>query len=137
MAEGRPRDPGSNSWFNNKQAKKAFRRELKRVQRDYDRTKIQEIVKSAEFDRNKFWKLVRISRQPKQANTIAIKNRKGVVVQELNDVVEAWRDHFCYVSSNKDNPKYDNDHYKMVTQKVKEWYDGVDRDAFLEIPFNQ
>ena len=58
-AEGRPRDALSQSWVAHKEAKRNFRRELKRVQRDYDRKQIQELVEFAECDRNKFWKRIK------------------------------------------------------------------------------
>ena len=90
--------------------------------------------KSAENNRTKFWKLVKNVRNPKQANTIAIKNRQGKVVQELDDVVEAWRDHFSTLSKDKPNPKYDETHHALVTKKVKEWAACDDSGTFLSEP---
>ena len=132
--EGRPRDPLSPVWVNHKNAKRNFRRELRKVQREYEQKQINDLVVSAECDRTHFWKLVKNVRQPKQASTIAIRNRQGRVVQEMDEVVEAWRDHFSFLSRKKDSDKYDNEHYKMVTQKVKEWSTCQDQGTFMVDP---
>ena len=135
--EGRPRDPLYVSWINYKKTKKDFRNELKRVQRDYEQKQIQDLVQSAECDRNKFWRLVKSARQTKQSSTLAIKNRQGSVVNDIEDVVEAWRDHFSHLSLKKDDPSFDNRHYENVTRSVKDWYSERDGDKFIEIPFSR
>ena len=135
--DGKPRDPMSPSWIAHKDAKRNFRRELKKVQNAYGQKQIQELVEFAEYDRNKFWKRIKNTRQPKQSSSIAIKNRCGKVVQEIDDVVEAWRDHFSFLSSKKADPKYDGEHFDMVTNRVKEWAEGHEGDDFLDEPFEQ
>ena len=99
--EGRPRDPLYISWVNYKKTKKEFRSELKRVQRDYEQKQIQDLAQSAECDRNKFRRLVKNARQTKESSTLAIKNRQGIVINDIEDVVEAWRDHFSHLSLKK------------------------------------
>ena len=136
-SEGSSRDPSNTSYIDNKNAKNAFRRELKRVQKDYDRKQVQEIVSSAECDRNKFWKLVKQARQTKQSGTLSIKDRKGKVLHNIEDIVESWRDHFSHLSKEKTDPKFDNEHHAHVTRKVEEWYREKDGDNFLEEPFSE
>ena len=57
--EGRPRDNLVASWVNHKEAKRNFRRELKRVQKEFEQSQINELVQSAECDRNRFWRLIK------------------------------------------------------------------------------
>ena len=135
--DGRPRDPSSQSWVSHKKAKRDFRRELKKVQREYDQKQIQDIVENAECDKNKFWRLIKNARQQKQSSSIAIKNRQGKVVQEISEVVEAWRDHLSYLCKKKMDPKYDSAHYDMVSECVREWASDRDSDIFLEEPLSQ
>ena len=134
--EGRPRDTQFVSWVNHKKAKKEFRLELKRVQKDFEQAQLNELIQSAECDRNRFWRLVKNVRQTKQSNTLSIKNRQGKVVHDISEVVEAWRDHFNHLSSKKSDPNYDDAHYNLVTQKVKEWFGESHGVKFIETPFN-
>ena len=69
------------------------------MQRNYEQEQILELVNSAECDRAKFWRLVKNARQSKQSSTLAIKNRSGKVVHDVTEVVEAWRDHFSFLST--------------------------------------
>ena len=117
-SEGSVRDPLDANFINHKKAKREFRCELKKVQRDYEKKQVQDLIYSAECDRNKFWKLVKNARQTKQSKTISIKNRQGRVVHDIGEVVEAWREHFSRLSKNKTDPNYDNAHYKHVTRIV-------------------
>ena len=96
--EGCVRDPNNVGLINHRNAKRNFRRELKKVQQDYEKKQVQDLINSAECDRNKLWKLVKQSRQTKQSNTISIKNKQGKVVHEIGEVVEVWRDHFSRLS---------------------------------------
>ena len=135
-SEGSVRDPNDINYINHKKAKRDFRREIKKVQRDYEKKQVQDLINSAECDRNKFWKLVKNARQTKQSNTISIKNRKGKVVHDIKEVVEAWRDHFSHLSKKKTDPSYDLEHYEHVTRKVNEWFSDSDKDVLLEVPFS-
>ena len=132
--EGSSRDPTNSSFINHKRARRNFRRELKKVQRDYEKKKVQEIVSSAECDRTKFWKLVKQSRQTKQSGTLSIKDRQGRVVHDIEDVVETWREHFSNLCKQKSDAKFDRDHFAHVTRSVCDWFNENDEDAFLDEP---
>ena len=134
--EGCVRDPNNAVLINHKNAKRNFRRELKKVQRVFEKKQVQELINTAECDRIKFWKLVKNARQTNQSTTFSIKNKLGKVVHEIGDVVEVWRDHFSRLSKPKIDPNFDNAHYEHVTERVREWYNERDVDIFLEEPFN-
>ena len=135
-SEGCVRDPDNVGLINHKTAKRNFRRELKKVQRVFEKKQVQDLIISAECDRNKFWKLVKNARQTKQSNTISIKNKQGKVVHEVAEVVEVWRDHFSRLCKAKPDPNFDSVHYDHVSNKVREWYSERDTDVFLEEPFS-
>ena len=84
---GSNRDPTDISYVNHKRAKRDFRRELKKVRRDIEKKQVQELVSSAECGGNKFWKLVKQSRQTKQSSTLSIKDRQGRVMHNVGEVV--------------------------------------------------
>ena len=66
---GSNKDSTNINFINHKNAKRAFRREIKKVQRDYEKRQVHELINSAECDRNRFWKLVKSARLTKQSNT--------------------------------------------------------------------
>ena len=59
------------------------------------------------------------------------------MINDIEDVVEAWRDHFSHLSLKKDDPSFDIRHYENVTISVKDWYAERDGDKFIEIPFSR
>ena len=52
VAEGRPRTADSVAWANHKNSKKVFRKEIKFVQREYERKELETLLKTAECDKN-------------------------------------------------------------------------------------
>ena len=57
--KGWPRDINSRCWLDNKRAKKDFRRELKRVQLTYEQESVNETMRTAEYDKYKFWRIIK------------------------------------------------------------------------------
>ena len=121
VSKGRPKDDDNSEWINHKNSKKAFRKELKFVQKEFDRKELDSILASAEYDKNKFWRLIKKSRKPLKSCSHAVKNKDDVVVHDLPSVVKVWKEHFTNLSTEKHDTRFDKAHYKMVTENVKTW----------------
>ena len=130
------RDAELSTWVNHRNAKRDFRQEIRKVQRDFEQQQVLDLVKNAECDRNKLWKMVKNAGQSKQSSTIAIKKCKGKVVHEIPEVVKAWKDHFSYLCSKRLVPKFDKTYFDMVTSKVNDRYSKDEEDLFLSESFS-
>ena len=75
VAKGRPKNDDNPEWINHKHSKKAFRKELKYVQREFERKELNSILASAECDKNKFWRLIKKSRKSPKSSSIAVKKQ--------------------------------------------------------------
>ena len=103
----------------------------------YEQELVDEIVRTAEYDREKFWRLMKGHRKNNTGNSISVKNKTGVVVNEINDIVSVWEDHFSGLCAVSSDPSYDPTHYAYVTGKVKGWSNDRDNDQFLNKPFSE
>ena len=130
--KGRPRSNECAEWLEYKSDKKAFRREIKYVHKQYEKNEIDILLKTAEWDKNHFWQLLKKSRKNSSSNSDAIKNKHGKVVHNLEELVGVWKSHFEALSTDKHLPRFDAQHYDMVTKKVKCWFGENDMDNFLE-----
>ena len=130
-AAGRPRDADHQLFQNHKIARKAFMRELKRVQKEHKRNEIGDIIKAAHNDRISFWKKVKKVRNPKQHEVFAVRNEGGNVVYDINEVVQVWSNHFERISLPRQSPSFDDRHFKHVTDSIKMWYNDDDEGEFL------
>ena len=135
-SNGRPRQEGNVLWINYKRAKKVFKHELKTLSKSYEDDQISQVVRAAEADRGIFWKLVKKSRKSSGNKIAAIKNPAGVVVSEIDQILKVWKSHFECLYTPKDNPDFDDLHYKKVTEKVDKLNSDTDLDRFLLEPFS-
>ena len=71
------RDAELSTWVNHRNAERDFRQEMRKVQRDFEQQQVLDLVKNAECDRNKLWKMVKNAGQSRKSSTIAIKKCKG------------------------------------------------------------
>ena len=123
-------------YLNHKQAKKNFMRELRRVQKDYERNEIDGIIRDAHSNKNRFWRKIKKSRQSGQNDVYAIRQPSGEVVYDIDSVVNVWRDHFEKISLPRESPKFDLEHFENVTQQVKIWSENRSNDEFLRDDFS-
>ena len=133
--DGCPRSLTSDSWVAHKNAKRIFRREIKKIQRDFERDEVNRILETAEFNRNKFWKIVKRYRNSSYVKTSSVRNPQGTVFHETADVIPIWRNHFSKLCMPNTDERYDQDHFDHVTRKVDEWAKYDDPDVFLNEPF--
>ena len=133
-SHGCPKGDNCRIWVDHKNAKKRFRSELKYVQRQYEANEINEIMKYAEVDKNKFWRKLKNSRKSQSTSTCTIRNPQGKVVHDTHEVVNVWMNHFSNLCTEKENLLYDDDHYHDVGRHVNEWYSQGDPGPFLDDP---
>ena len=134
---GRPRDPLHPLMLAYKTTKKTFARRIKCLAKQYENEEVCKAVKLAEVNRNSFWRLIRRCRKSGDNSNIAIRGTNGVVVNEVHEVLEVWRNHFAALGTPKDKPNFDDEHLRQVTNFVIFYNeDRVMDDNFLNVPFN-
>ena len=135
VSAGRPRASNSELFAEYKIDKKLFHSTLKRLSKEYENREILEAIKSAELNRNSFWKLVNTARKNPSHGISAIRRLDDVEVHEVNEVLDVWANHFLRIGSPKHDEKYDEGHFKIVTDFVKDRNEDIECDQFLEVPY--
>ena len=118
-ADGCPRSNLSRSWTAHKDAKRNFRREIKKVQRNFEKDEINRLLKTADCDINKFWRTIKKHRNGDQAKTCAVRNPAGKVVYETEEIIPVWKNHFSSLCTPNFDAEYDQEHFRNVTESVK------------------
>ena len=133
----RPREEGNALWVAYKQDERAFSRELKRVSKGYVNEQVEEAIKAAEVDRGHFWRLVKRSRGGSSGRIASIKDANGKVVSDTDSILDVWKCHFEKLYTPKHSEKFDQAHFEMVSQKVKELNEDVNNGRFLQQTFEE
>ena len=136
VAAGRPRAGSNNLYAVYKSDKKLFHSTLKRLSKEYENQEILEAVRSAEFNRNSFWKLISTARKSPIKGVTAIRRTDKVVVHEVHEVLDVWASHFLSIGTPKCDSKFDDVHFRSVTEFVEEYNRGHEDDRFLDTPFS-
>ena len=136
VAEGRPRDASYPSWNEHKDAKKDFARAMRRVAREYENNQMVEAVNSCTTDKTIFWRHLKKCRGSSGSNVLAIANRDEKVVYEIKEILRVWKEHFATLSTPKNEPSYDDDHFKFVNQEIEKWINLSDSSTFTDTPIN-
>ena len=111
---------------------------LTRLSKQYENKEVIKAVRFAEFDRNRFWRLLQKCRKNVGYKSLAVKREDGIVVHEIKDVLEAWRKHFSVLWESKDSPAFDSDHFRDVTNFVQNYNrDTANDDTFLDNEFSR
>ena len=119
VAKGKPRDLGDPYFAQHKKAKKDFTRGLRRISKEYENRQMIEAIESSSVDKAIFWQHLKRCRSPAGSRVLAIKNKRDKVVYEINEILNVWRGHFSTLSTPKDDPSYDQEHFIYVnTQRA-------------------
>ena len=135
VSNGRPRINGDVYWEEHKAARKAFLKELRRLHKAYENDSVTQVINTAETDRGCFWRLVKKSRGNNANSAYSIKTKQGKVVNDTDEVLNVWRQHFGDLYTPKQKEDFDEDHFEFVTEKVKNWNMGNEVDDFLREEF--
>ena len=136
--DNRPRNKLDDSYIAYKDTKKNFAKAFKATRKAYENEQILEVVRSAEVNKNKFWKLLQNTRSGVSCKTSAVKGPNRKVAYEIDDILTIWKSHFESLEIPKYSPNFDNDHFIRVTSFVEEYSksDSAD-DTFLNNPFKR
>ena len=134
---GRPRGQHSVLWRKHSIAEKNFKKKLKLISRSYDNDKIREASRCAAGDKNIFWKLLKRNKNSKGAKVLAIKNKFGKVVYDVDSVLDTWRTHFSKLCTPVEHESYDQVHFAKVSENVSMWARQMEDDQFLLEPFSE
>ena len=132
---GRPRDGDSLLFAAHQKAKKDFARELRKVSRSYENEQVMQTVRSAEINRNEFWKIVKRSQNSHGGEISAIRVSEDIVVHDASEILLAFKGHFERVCIPKSELSYDNKHFKHISNRIKKLNLLKDIDRFLEQEF--
>ena len=132
---GSPRSIDNPFWIEHKTAKRDFRREIKRVQRDFEDKEVENIIRTSECDRNRFSRMIKKKRCFKQSSSIAITDESGCTKHEAEEVVQVWKEHFGKICSAGNAKVVDWTHHNEVTNDVRVWNSSDDPGMFLDYPF--
>ena len=135
IREGRPRGNGYLTYLEYKESKKAFNKELGRLDKLYENEQVIHAVKAAEVDRGQFWRLVKRNRKKPGNKTTAIKDKSGKAISDVDGILNIWKDHFQNLSTPKSRDDYDQEHAVSVSKEVEGWNNENDEGMFLNTNF--
>ena len=116
-----------------KQAKKEFRKKIKKKQYEYEVKNMADLKTSKDINQQYFWHLVNKSKG-KNKSIHPIKVEKDKTLTDKNQIREAWRIYFEKLYT----PAYPQDARKFVSfikNKVREYEQNKTIGKWLEIPF--
>ena len=133
-AAGKPR---SGVLFRaHKQAESTFRKKLKQISREYESEKVLQASKSAELDKNEFWRILKREKSGGMSSFTAVKNKEGKTVYNIEQVLEVWAEHFDSLSTPKQDASYNQAHFDFVNRKVAEFISDDSIDEFTREYFS-
>ena len=135
--EGRSLDENNYVRRMMKSSKKMFNKRIRQLSNEYQNQLIAEAATKAEVDRNGFWRLMKTFKGKRQASYSAVKNRDGVTVYELNDILDVWSDHFDKLSNPRNDTNFSQDNFIRVNEFISETIKGKDKSEFLDNPFSE
>ena len=93
-------------------------------------------MNSVGLDKSAFWRILKQSRTTPGHKSLAVPNPRSTVVHTLDDVLEAWREHFATLCTPKEDENFDAAHLAYVTKSVAAYDRELDVDMFMDKPFD-
>ena len=122
-------------WFNRWMIEGRTKSPDNHVRQEMLRSK--KVFSKGEINHKDFWRLLKKSREGCKVRVNTIRNQQGVVVYEVNEILEVWRTHFDRLSTPKSCDSYDRAHYQHVTRCVRELLALNDESPFLSQPITE
>ena len=132
---GKPRETNCVLKLRYNEARKNFCKKLKQLHREYEQSRIDEAVRSAEVDHSTFWKLLKKARNSGKVKVSAVKNNSKKVVYSIEEILEVWRKHFSKLCIPRESENVDECHRQEVERMVREWADMKDEGLFMQDEF--
>lgn len=117
---GRPRDKNNKYFHEYKNAKRLFRREMRRKQQEDESKKFESLEEIFETDRSGFYKALAKLRRTKGKSCSSLKV-DGKIVTDDAELLSIWEKHYSELFSPSDNPKFDAKFKEFIDDKVSEY----------------
>jgi hypothetical protein len=117
-AAGQPRSGDLFTTY--KQAKKQFRTEQKKAQRQYELLQMDELVQSCEADQSFFWHLANKSRRGTKQRVTPIKIGASHIITNPEEIRQSWQTYFKELYTPKDPPQYDQEFKGLVDSHMED-----------------
>ena len=117
---GRPRSRDNTLFLRYKEAKRKFRKELRKKALEHEINDYDELQRVFEVDRSEFHKRVskRSSTRDKSGNALEI---DGNLVTDRKEVLGIWRDHYGKLYSPLEHANFDENFRMTVEKKIEEY----------------
>ena len=137
MTAGQPRDNNDPCCVDYRCTKKSFSRRLRKLSKQYENEEVVRAIKDAKINRNFFWNIVQKSRKSLGSKSLAIKRPDGVIVHQVDDVLEVWKNHFSSLGIPKRSESFDEEHFRNMSNFVNFYNNSQtdDDDIFMVNPF--
>ena len=120
-----------------KRTKKEFSKAIRSERRKFENEQVLIAARSAELDRNAFWKVIRHARSDPGVRSLAIRDKHDKIVHEPTEVLQVWKQHFETLGTPKESDTFDHLHFDTVTTEVCHYNNLVSEDKFLITPFTR
>ena len=87
--------------------------------KNYEQKNMDEFAKCADISNGFYWHLVNRCRRIKSRKPNPVKLQNGTVLTQLDDLKQAWYDHFITLYTPVENAKYDQQWYEFVNRTVQ------------------
>ena len=108
VKESRPRSPFSSSYFEYKNAKRLFRREMRNQELQWQKREYEEIEKSCEMDQHTFWKLVKRKQQKGPSKAYEMKFENGTC-HTAEEISTGWANYFTKLYDKLESQEFDSE----------------------------
>ena len=120
IRHGRPRE-NSNKYFQEyKNAKRLFRREMRRKRQQEESMKFESMEEIFETDRGGFYKALAKLRKTKGKSCNSL-NVDGKIVTDDAELLSIWKTHYCNLFTPSECPTFDSKFKEFVEEKVSEY----------------
>lgn len=136
IRNGRQREHSNKYFVEYKNAKRLFRREIRRKQHETESKQFESLEEMFETDRSSFYKALSKIRKKKGKDFIGLKVDDNIVTEET-ELLNVWKAHYSDLFTPKDNVDFDAEFKESIEKKVNE-YKGLSFnvvDDILDKPF--
>ena len=133
----KPRNRDNHFFARYKEAKREFRKELRRKAREQEVNEFDALQQTFEVDRSEFYKRLSNARSPKCKPGNALKV-DGKLVTNKEKVLEIWREHYQGLYSPLEHEQFDDSFRKYVEERILVVYEIESHevnDDPLDLPF--
>ena len=118
VSSGKPREADNPNYEAYKEAKRNFRKALRRKKFEYDVSCMNELAEKQDFDQKYFWYVVNRNK-PVRSGAGPIKNDKGTLLTNIDIIREEWTKYYTELFSDNYDYKGDREFYNNILQELQ------------------